>query len=198
MEYKGMKSILSLATLLFFVGLDSYGQSSKNKTPTAKPGATQKPAVTTKPAPKPAVETTETVMATIRTEYNRINGDTTKMRKVSEDLSGQFPEGGNIRKFYTGDSLRKASLIFYGETGKTIIDYYYLHQQLFFSYEHHTWYDRHIGAKGAKVTKEEENRLYLNHQKLFRWADHKGKVIDKAYYPDKENDLMEVMKVVRP
>ncbi|HXB90978.1 MAG TPA: hypothetical protein VNU72_01755 [Puia sp.] len=184
--------ILAPMVILLFAGFNGYAQTPKKTTPPPKSTVKAKPA-----AAKPAVETTESVMLKIRSEYNRINGDTAKMRVVSEDLSGQFPEGGKIRKYYTGDTLRKASMVFYGETGKSVVDYYYLNRELFFSYEHHTWYDRHIGTKGARITKEEENRLYFNHQKLFRWADHKGKVIDKSYYPDKENDLMEVMKVVR-
>jgi hypothetical protein len=176
------KAVLPFFVVLFFICMNCAGQGVKKKggVAVARP------------------ETMEEVLLKIRKEYARINADSGRMRVVKENLEGPSTEGGKITKYYDGDTLRKAILVFYGETGKTVIDYYFFNRQLFFSFERNTWYDKPMSVKGAKVTKEEENRLYFDKQKLVRWANKKGKLIDKDLYADKEKDLFEVMKVVRP
>ena len=181
------KAVAQLLILILLVGVNCMGQGVKKKggTVAAKPVAVRS-------------ETMEEVLLRIRKEYARVNADSGRMRVVRENLEGPSEQGGKITRYYDGDTLRKAILVFYGETGKTIIDYYFFNRQLFFSFERNTWYDKPMSAKGAKVTKEEENRLYFDKQKLIRWANKKGKLLDKDLYADKEKDLFEVMKVVRP
>jgi hypothetical protein len=183
------RAIAPLLFLVLLAGVNGMGQGSKKKsTAVARP-------VAAKPvAAKP--ETMEDVLLKIRKEYGRINADTGHMRVVNENLEGPSAEGGKIVKYYSKDTLRKAILVFNGEKGKMIIEYYYLNRQLFFSFEKNTWYDKPMAVKGAKITKAEENRLYFNKLKLIRWANKKGKLIDKDLYADKEKDLFEVMKVV--
>ena len=181
------KAVAQLLILILLVGVNCMGQGVKKKggTVAAKPVAVRP-------------ETMEEVLLRIRKEYARVNADSGRMRVVRENLEGPSEQGGKITKYYDGDTLRKAILVFYGETGKTIIDYYFFNRQLFFSFERNTWYDKPMSARGVKVTKEEENRLYFDKQKLIRWANKKGKLLDKDLYADKEKDLFEVMKVVRP
>jgi hypothetical protein len=194
------KAVAPLLCLILLVGMNCAGQGVKRKGAVAKPGATKAvagKAVAGKPvAVRP--ETMEEVLLKIRKEYGRINADSGRFRVVSEKLEGPSVVGGKITRYYDGDTMRKAILVFYGETGKTVIDYYYSNRKLFFSFERNTWYNKPMAEKGAKVTKEEENRLYFNKQKLVRWANKKGKLIDKDLYADKEKELFEVMKVVRP
>ena len=86
-------------------------------------------------------------------------------------------------------------MVFYGETGKTVTDYYFWERQLFFALERVTWYDKPLSGK---VKRQEENRLYFDKQSLMRWMNVKGKTVDKDYYSDKEKQVMDNLKVVRP
>src|SRR5258708_39902389 len=126
------KAFAPLLILILLIGVNCAGQGVKKKG-----GAVVAKPVSAKPvAARP--ETMEEVLLKIRKEYARINADSGRMRVVKENLEGPSVQGGKVTKYYDGDTMRKAILVFYGETGKTIIDYYFFNRQLFFSFELNT------------------------------------------------------------
>ena len=135
----------------------------------------------------------ETQIIIIRKEFNRINGDISKFRVIKEDLDDQSTEGGELKKFYEGESLRKAQLIFYGETGKAMIDYYFLNGVIFFSIKRTYYYNVPIYEKGNKVSKVEVDRFYFNRSKLIRWIGPNGKIVDVRLYRSKEKEIVEAL-----
>jgi hypothetical protein len=143
-------------------------------------------------------ETPEMVVARIRKQFAKLTVDSSKWRMVREDLEGRSTEGGEIKKFYRGDTLTKAVITFYGETGKSVSDYYFWDREVFFALERNSYYNKPMSVRGAKISKSEENRLYFDKQTLMRWINLKGKKVDSDLYADKEKQVLDVLKVVRP
>lgn len=96
---------------------------------------------------------------TIRAHYNTINRNLPRYRKVEKELSGYSAEGGSLAAYYDGNSIRKISALYYGETGKASEDYYYWDNQLIFVYRKDFQYDK--PASGRVVATADENRIDL-------------------------------------
>ncbi|HEY8421370.1 MAG TPA: hypothetical protein VIL05_06495 [Thermoclostridium sp.] len=118
-----------------------------------------------------------------------------QFRIVKNDLEGQSTEGGTIQKYYDGNNLRKAVLIYYGENGKATYEYYFLEGQLFFCFERVEEYKRPIYADSkSKAGKVSENRYYFHNLSLIRWIDANGKIVSKSMYSDKKKEIFEDVK----
>jgi hypothetical protein len=165
--------ILLLSSLAY---INCSGQESKND----KGGSTS--AVN--------FDSIEAQIIIIRKEYNRINADISKFRVVEEDLDDQSTEGGKIKKYYEDKSLRKAQLIFFGERGRVMIEYYFLNREIFFSFKRNYYYNIPMYEKGSKVSKIEEERFYFNNQKLIRWIGPNGNIVGANLYPTKEKEIV--------
>jgi hypothetical protein len=136
----------------------------------------------------------EAQITTIRKEYHRINTGTSKFRVVTEDLNDQSTEGSEIKKYYENRSLRKVQLIFYGETGKAMIEYYFLNRVVFFSFKRTYHYNTPMYEKGSKISKVEEERFYFNNQKLICWIGSNGEIVDVNLYRAKEEEISKSLK----
>jgi len=174
-----IKASVIFLFLIHLLGTDSHSQNLN-----AEPNSPSK--ITS--------DSTEIIIRKIRKEFNRINSDTSKMKVVKEDISGQTTEGGAITKFYESNILKKARLVFYGETGKSITEYYFLNGQLFFCFEQNDQYNKPMYERTSKVDKKEENRFYFHKQKLIRWITGKGKIADKSLYNAKEKEILDDIK----
>ena len=103
-------------------------------------------------------------------EYQKINS--TKLRVVDMEAKGESSEGGEVKKYYEGDTLRKIVSLYFGEMGKVVNEYYFLGGVLCFAYITRLYYDKPLSGK---VTKTEKDRYYfdncmywLNYVPLFR------------------------------
>jgi hypothetical protein len=171
-----IKVLISLLLSIHLFGIDSLAQNLNVEA--SRPS-------------KISGDSVEIIIKGIRKEFNKINSDTSKMRVTKEDKSGQSTEGGTITKFYDGNTLKKVRLVFYGETGKSTTEYYFLNGQLFFCFEQNDHYNKPIYEKNMRVNKKEENRFYFNKQKLIRWITDNGKIADKSLYPTKEKEIFD-------
>lgn len=133
-------------------------------------------------------------IAVIRNEYTRINNLSSKMRIVKKDIADESTEGGELKKFYLGDSLKKTILVFYGEMGIVINEYYFSDAKLIFSYKVEKWYNKPMSMDGSKIERVEENRFYFFDQKLIRWVKNNGKIEDRSLYSVKEKDVLLELK----
>ena len=147
--------------------------------------------VSSLPAGSDSIEAQITV---IRREYNKINADISKFRVVKEELEGQSTGGGQLTKYFEGKLLLKAKLRFYGETGKSITEFYFLHDSVIFSFKRTYYYDIPIYEKGSKVEKVEEERFYFVSQKLVRWIGPNGKTVKASLYDAKEIEIEQILK----
>jgi hypothetical protein len=135
-------------------------------------------------------DSVETKIIIARNEYHRITADSSKFRIVTENLEGQSTEGGEIKKYYEGESLRIAQVTFYGEMGKSVTDYYFLNKELFFSFHRIYHYNVPIYMKGSTINKVEEERFYFSKLRLIRWIGFNGKIVHENLYPAKEKEIV--------
>jgi hypothetical protein len=174
MEYN--KVVISLLISIHLFAIDPGSQSSNTEA--------------SRPSQIPS-DSVEIIIKKIRAEFNKINSDTSRMRVIKEDVNGQSTEGGAATKFYENDVLKKIRVVFYGETGKSQTEYYFLNGQLFFCFEQNDYYNKPLYEKGMRVKKKAENRFYFGKQKLIRWITADGKIADKSLYPAKEKQILD-------
>jgi hypothetical protein len=139
------------------------------------------------------MDSVEFQIAFIRKEYNQINADIAKYRVVKEDLDDQSAEGGELKKFYEGESLRKVKLTFYGETGKAMTEFYFLNNTIIFCFKRTYYYNMPISEEKSKVDKVEEERFYFNKLIMIRWIGPNGKIVKAGMYVAKEKEINQIL-----
>lgn len=135
-------------------------------------------------------DSTEVAIVLIRKEYNKIKADEPNFKVVTEDMDDRSTEGGEIKKYYQGKSLRKARLIFYGETGKAVFEYYFEDGMVIFFLKRIYDYNIPMYMKGSRVSKIEEERFYFNNRKLIRWISSDRKIMASNQYSGKEDEIL--------
>ncbi len=136
-------------------------------------------------------DSTEAQIVFIRKEYNRIHAEEPKFRVTTEDMDDRSAEGGEMKKYYLGKSLREARLIFYGETGKARFEYYFMDGRIIFFLKRTYHYNIPMYLKGSRVSKIETERFYFNNQQLIRWVGSNGKIIASNQYSAKEKEILQ-------
>jgi hypothetical protein len=144
-----------------------------------------------------ATDSMESQIKEIRKEYARINSDSSKYKVVQKNINGESAEGGMLKKYFYGDKVQKATTIFFGETGKLTIEYYFKMGKVIFIYEKVDRYDTPIYNDKMKVKITKENRYYFNGQKLIRWIGDDGKIRDTQSYPAKEDEIFKDLKEIQ-
>lgn len=130
----------------------------------------------------------------IKNECDKINNDTAKFKIDQKDIFGQSTEGGFLRKYYDGNTLRKAILTLFGETGQSTSEYYLLNGEITFVDEKAVKYKSPIYMGKTEIKSQEETRFYFKNQKLIRWIGNEGKIMDVALYPEKEKEILDDFK----
>jgi hypothetical protein len=136
-------------------------------------------------------DSTEEKIASIRKEYKRIISEEPKCKVATEDMDDRSTEGGEMKKFYLGKSLQKARLIFFGETGKAIFEYYFVEGVVIFFLKRTYGYNIPMYLKGSRVSKMEEERFYFNNKTLIRWIGPDGKIIASNRYSGREKEILQ-------
>jgi hypothetical protein len=168
MEYTNGKIILLILLMTSFSWLSSSGQK----------------------------DSVEIRIKEIRKECDRINKDSSKFKVVQEDINDQSAEGGILKKMYDSNTLRKAVLIFFGETGQSTSEYYLLNGEIIFVYQREERYKSPIYMGKTELKSQEENRFYFKNKKLIRWTGNDGKILDAGLYPEKEKEIVDDFKSI--
>jgi len=128
----------------------------------------------------------------IRQHYANINQNVSRYRRVKKNLSGYSAEGGELIAYFHGPSVMKMVATFFGETGRTVEEYYYWNGQLIFVFQTENRYDKPFG----KIVRKIETRFYFKDDKLIRWLDENGKDVasDSAEYAPKQADYLKFSK----
>jgi len=113
------------------------------------------------------------------------------LKVVTADIMDESTEGGESKKFYEGKELKKAEVIFLGETGRVSYEYYFTGGQLFLYISRYVRYTKPFYIKNSKTGRVDVTRCYFENQRLVRWIDEKGKIVDKSLYPATEKELLE-------
>lgn len=119
-------------------------------------------------------------IAAIRQQYTAINKRAPRLRKVKKELSGFSTEGGELVAYFEGRAVVKMVATYYGETGRTVEEFYYRDAKLIFAFRKVLNYDRPLSGK---VVSTSEERFYFNNDQLIRWIDQDKKQVE-ANNPD--------------
>ena len=141
-----------------------------------------------------AKDSTELIILKIRKEFAGINAESKKYRLVLKDIRGLSTEGGELKSYYDGDELKKSVLTLFGEMGRSVNEYYFAGEQVFFCYERHIEYDKPMYMKEMRIKKIEENRYYFNNEKLIRWVGASGKIVPSEQYAEQGLMLLSLWK----
>ncbi|HEV7395082.1 MAG TPA: hypothetical protein VGN86_01120 [Pyrinomonadaceae bacterium] len=113
----------------------------------------------------------------IRQRYSDINKKVGRYRKVKKELSGFSAEGGELVAFFQGNGVMKLIATYYGETGRTIEEFYYWEGALIFAFRKQLTYDRPLSGK---VVRTEAQRFYFENNKLIRWVNQEKKEVSSS------------------
>lgn len=144
-----------------------------------------------------AQDNPDTLITVLKTEVAKIDKDLPKFKVVKIELDDQSTEGAELQKYYDGNVIRKAVLTFYGETGQSISEYYFLSNDLISISETLLKYKTPLFAEKTEIASEELTTLYLKNEILMRWTDNVGKMVDLSQYPERQIRIAEELKMIR-
>jgi hypothetical protein len=129
----------------------------------------------------------------IRQHYANINQNVARYRRVKKNLTGFSAEGGELFAYFHGPSVMKLVATFYGETGRTVEEYYFWNGQLIFVLSTDNRYDKPLSGK---IVRKTENRFYFKDDKMIRWQGENGKEVasNSDEYGPKQVDYLKLSK----
>ena len=111
---------------------------------------------------------TPAVIKKIQSDFLAINNQLRLYRKKTRDAPDMSAEGGAVTGYYDKNSLKKIHSIFYGETGRAEVDYYFNSKGLFFVFRKEIFYDKPMYLKDAKIKNTNEMRYYLHRNNVIK------------------------------
>jgi hypothetical protein len=130
----------------------------------------------------------------IKTECEKINKEIKKFKLVQSDVNDLSAEGGILKKYLDVNTLRKAALTLFGETGQSTTEYYFLNGNLVLVNEQVEMYKTPLGMGKVETESVETNKLYFNNQKLMRWMNNDDETVDHLLYSEKEKEILDDLK----
>ncbi|PNK61064.1 hypothetical protein [Psychrobacter sp. FDAARGOS_221] len=141
----------------------------------------------------------------IRQIYAEVNNNLGSYQLTNIDNHGHSTEGGVI-KFYTDQNqIRLIEEIYYGETGKYSLQYYFANNDLYFVFEQTVRYNAPISfdtpslgmeAFDIKKSKIAENRYYFYNGSMIQWLDEDKQSVspNNSRYINKQNQLLRAVE----
>lgn len=109
-------------------------------------------------------------------------------------MSGFSAEGGQSVAYFSGPAIMKIVVTYYGETGRSVEEYYYADGQLTFVFRKESRYSRPLSGK---IVSTQEQRFYFRHDELIRWIDADGKEVARGdEYAGKQADFLKTSKLL--
>jgi hypothetical protein len=118
----------------------------------------------------------------IRAKYTYIHKNLNSYDTTMTQIWNESTEGGQATAYYDDKELKMIQAIWFGETGKKMIEYYFDQGQLIFAFNQDFFYNRPIywdqklskehgdnEAFDPKKTTVKEDRYYFNNEELFLW-----------------------------
>ena len=95
----------------------------------------------------------------IRENFKRINSKTEWTTVLKKDL-WESTEGGEVRYYYSGDSLEKIVVRYFGEMGQNLIEYYLIKGEISFVFEKSYEYNRPFYWDSLKMKEFKDNQTF--------------------------------------
>ena len=104
----------------------------------------------------------------IKAQFTAINANLKSYKKVVKEDTAQTTEGNEVRLYFKGDTIKKIVAEYYGETGKSLEEYYFFNKKLIFYYFREDHYKVPIYVNSSvKIASTKETRYYLSNGKIF-------------------------------
>jgi len=136
-------------------------------------------------------QNTDSLTQEISEKYNYTRTNLSSFDTTAIDIWGESTEGGQGIAFYENSKLKMIQVIWFGETGRNMIEYYFENGKLIFAFDQNFKYNRPIywdekkavesGDKevfDSKKTTVKEDRYYFNNEVLFLWLDNQKNKMD--------------------
>lgn len=146
---------------------------------------------------KESVKNEEEIISDIRQKFKEINQNTASYQAKNIELMGESTEGGKLTSYYQNKALKKVVVSYFGEMGKSIEEYYFSENNVFFVFTQEYSYDKPIHVKDSRVVKVEEDRYYFHNSKLVRWLDPNQEKIAQSKFKQKESAIFQKIKELK-
>ena len=122
----------------------------------------------------------DSLVADIRMKYSETRTNILHYDTKMIEIRDESTEGGQAVGSYDNSELKLIEVLWLGETGKRLIEYYFHDGQLIFAVKQDFDYNRPIywleengdnEVFDPKKTTVKEDRYYFNNEKLFLWLD---------------------------
>ncbi len=94
--------------------------------------------------------------------------DLSNYEKIEAALSGESAEGTSIEYYYSSDALVAIKSVYYGETGKTELEYYFYSPSTYTSKLTKYYYSAPIYIDGSEIVATNQSHLAVCQGKLVR------------------------------
>jgi hypothetical protein len=112
-----------------------------------------------------ALAAEDTAILRIRAHFTQIERDVHGYRCRTMELQGFSTEGGDLEACFDGNTLRRLTAVYLGESGRVKEHFYFWNDSLEFLFSHAERYTRPLSGK---VRSSEEERFYWSGGRLIR------------------------------
>lgn len=132
----------------------------------------------------------------IKKQYTEIDSKLYLYNKVKKVLLDETAEGAELTGYFENKELKKISGIYYGETFKTTMEYYYNGDEFFYVYAKIFFYERPIYIDNdPKIKSIEENIYYFYNGNLIKWITDSSEIAPSSEkFIEKSNFLKDDFK----
>ncbi|HLG03636.1 MAG TPA: hypothetical protein VI731_08585 [Bacteroidia bacterium] len=126
-------------------------------------------------------QVTDSIIVVIKEKYKHIRDNLQSYDTTETAIWDQSSEGGEVIGYFENDSLVLIEITYFGETGKTGLEFYFEKGQLIFVLDKHYEYNRPITDTvmfDPNKTKITEDRYYFYQAQLIRWLDNDKNEVD--------------------
>ena len=99
---------------------------------------------------------------------NFLSYDLNTFEKVEKKILGKSSEGANVEYYYSGSELKAVKAIYYGETSKTEIEYFFKTQSNYVSILSDYYYSAPIYMADSKVVSSSISKFIVCNDELMR------------------------------
>lgn len=185
-----MKKVVLFHLIILLFACD---QSSENN---AKSDTSKETKLESKTENEPA-KNEEEIISAIRKKFKKINQDTISYKTKNMEIMGESAEGGELKSYYQNKELKKVVASYFGEMGKSIEEYYFSENNVFFVFTQQYSYDKPMYVEGSKVNKIDENRYYFYSSKLVRWLNPNKEKVSNSNFNQKESEIFQKIKELK-
>ena|ERR1700744_2102767 len=135
----------------------------------------------------------------IKAQFVDVNSHISTYKTVHRNDMGLTTEGGEATAYFDGNDLKKILSVFYGETGRVTLEYYFQNGKLIFFYKIDYFYNWPFNvAGGGKIVSTTEGRYYFDGSNIIKYINKPQKALSAtSLNKEAKEDLTEVARLVK-